>query len=174
LKVEALEAIYPEEFSLSLTGDVPVYTIKLVPDPSAEPEENHVSVALVCLIPASYPDADTLPVLTIEVLKGLSKRQADEIKEAADACAAENVGMASIFTVAECVREVRAPRNLVPQWASAGSSGLATCCCNPNAPPDTPLTPSTPSALTALMHPGYLNTPLSHKHSQLSGWRTTM
>ena len=114
LKVEALEAIYPEEFSLSLTGDVPVYTIKLVPDPSAEPEENHVSVALVCHIPASYPDADTLPALTIEVLKGLSKRQADEIKEAADASAAENVGMASIFTVAECVREVRAPRNLVP------------------------------------------------------------
>jgi len=77
-EVEALESIYPEEFSLDLNGAEPVYTIRLVPDPSAEEEENHVKVALQCKIPAGYPEE--LPVFEVEVLKGLSKKQADEVR----------------------------------------------------------------------------------------------
>ena len=76
-EVEALESIYPDEFSLNVDGTEPVYTIRLVPDPSADEEENHVKVALQCRIPAGYPDE--LPLFEVVVLKGLSKKQTDEV-----------------------------------------------------------------------------------------------
>jgi hypothetical protein len=101
-EIEALEAIYPEEFEQVDGATPPQYRIHLVPDPS-EDEENHISLYIICDIPADYPSIK--PLLTIEPKKGLSKKRCDEVLEIARAAATENLGMPCVFTIAEAVRE---------------------------------------------------------------------
>lgn len=114
---EALESIYPDEFEGDTSADdKAVYSLKLVPDQSAEPEVNHVSILLKCIISPSYPE--DVPSFEVEVLKGLSARQVEEIVAVADAAALENQGMASIFTVGEAVREWLVDHNIEGQDGS--------------------------------------------------------
>jgi hypothetical protein len=119
-EVEALESIYPDEFELDLTSDskLPKYRLKLVPDASAPEEENHVGATLICTIPSDYPSGDGLPAFEVEPFKGLGKKQCEEIIKIAEESALENQGMASIFTVAEAVREWLVDNNVAGQDGS--------------------------------------------------------
>jgi hypothetical protein len=53
MEVEALEAIYMEDFKK--TSEAPLtYEVHLLPNPPGE--ENHVEISMHCAIPAEYPD----------------------------------------------------------------------------------------------------------------------
>jgi hypothetical protein len=60
MEVEALEAIYMEDFKK--TSDTPLaYEVQLLPNPPGE--ENHVAISIHCVIPPEYPD--TVPQVWI-------------------------------------------------------------------------------------------------------------
>ena len=56
-----------------------------------------MSVWLVCSFPDNYP-AEVPPIIEIEIEKGLSKKQGEQLRDVAMACAAENVGSPVIYT----------------------------------------------------------------------------
>lgn len=113
-EVEALKAIYPEEFE-SLTSKPTTFKIHLVPNPGGS-GENHVGVALLCEFPETYPD--TVPVVKIEVEKGLGKKHSEELQELVNTRATENIGTPSIYVLAEAVREWLLDNNIAGQDGS--------------------------------------------------------
>jgi hypothetical protein len=62
-----------------------------------------VAVALVVEFPEEYPSV--LPIVSIEVEKGLGKKHADELRVMATEHAEANVGGPSIFVIAEAIKE---------------------------------------------------------------------
>ena len=116
---EALEAIYPEEFTvIEVEGeDLPTYSFHLVPDPTGDASSNHIEINLVCKLPTSYP-GDEPPIFEVQLVKGLSKKQAGEVRVVAEVTASENLGMASLFTVIESVREWLVDNNVAGQDGS--------------------------------------------------------
>lgn len=71
----------------------------------------------MCELPDTYP-SDTPPVLKIQIEKGLSTNQSEELKELADRVASENLGAPSIFAVAEAVKEWLVDNNIAGQDGS--------------------------------------------------------
>ena len=71
---------------------------------------------LICKVSLEYPDLP--PELSIEAVKGLSKKQCDDLLEIANRTAVENLGMPSIFTIAEAVREWLVDNNIAGQDGS--------------------------------------------------------
>lgn len=61
-------------------------------------------------MPVEYPE-NAIPDIVVKVVKGLSEVHADELKTLAVSTAEENIGMPSIFTVAECLKEWLADNN---------------------------------------------------------------
>jgi hypothetical protein len=82
-----------------------------------------VVISLVCEVPATYP-SESPPIFKIEIVKGLSANQADEVKEVADRIALENIGSPSIFAVAEAIKEWLVDNNIAGQ---DGSMYSGTC-----------------------------------------------
>jgi hypothetical protein len=76
-----------------------------------------VIVSLHCEFPPTYP-SESPPNLKIQVEKGLSANQGDEVKELADRVAQENLGAPSIFAVAEAVKEWLVDNNIAGQDGS--------------------------------------------------------
>ena len=68
-------------------------------------------------MPPTYP-SDTIPIISIQIEKGLSANQSDELKELADRVAQENIGAPSIFAVAEAVKEWLVDNNIAGQDGS--------------------------------------------------------
>ena len=114
-EIEALEAIYPDEFTL-IDSSPPCYKIHLVPDPNSDDNDNHVGIYLMVKIPLDYPNE--IPSFEIEIEKGLGKKQCDEIIDVAVNTATENIGIASTFAVAEAVREWLVDNNVAGQDGS--------------------------------------------------------
>ena len=114
-EIEALEAIYPDEFTL-IDSSPPGYKIHLVPDPNSDDCDNHVGISLMVKIPLDYPNE--IPSFEIEIEKGLGKKQCDEIMDVARNIATENIGIASTFAVAEAVREWLVDNNVAGQDGS--------------------------------------------------------
>ena len=112
-EIEALEAIYPDMFTLVSKSPLQ-YTIKILPE--SEDGTNHVGVILVCNIPTSYPN-ECSPELTVQMDKGLTKVQMEELSQLAINTAAENMGSPCIFIVAEALRE----------WLGNNNIGKAVC-----------------------------------------------
>eukprot|EP01035_Chromulina_nebulosa_P022225 gene22225-28779_t len=97
-EIEVLSSIYPSEFELlppiansSLTN----FKIHLVP--ATTDGKHHVAVSLCCTLPVEYP-ADSVPILSIEIEKGLSSAQTEELQALAERVATENVGMPRLQT----------------------------------------------------------------------------
>jgi RWD domain len=63
-----------------------------------------VAVTLQVEFPEGYPN-DTVPILSIAPDKGLNKKQSDELLSLANGLASDNIGMPSIFVVAEGIKE---------------------------------------------------------------------
>eukprot|EP01036_Dinobryon_divergens_P028236 gene28236-37149_t len=89
-EIEVLSSIYPSEFELlppiansSLTN----FKIHLVP--ATTDGKHHVAVSLCCTLPVEYP-ADSVPILSIEIEKGLSSAQTEELQALAERVATEN------------------------------------------------------------------------------------
>lgn len=76
-----------------------------------------VAAALICELPSDYPTS-VPPILSIKVLKGLSVDRGDELLAVAQKCAEENIGLPSIFTIAELVKEWLIDNNIPGQDGS--------------------------------------------------------
>lgn len=74
-------------------------------------------MALVCEFPPDYPTTAP-PVLSIRVIKGLSVDRGDELLLMAEKIASENIGLPSIFTIAEGVKEWLIDNNIPGQDGS--------------------------------------------------------
>ena len=95
-EIEVLQSIFPSEFE-SISADS--FKIRLSPGD----DEVHVAVRLVVEFPPAYPSV--VPLITIEPEKGLGKRQIEEIQALGQKIIEENVGMPTIFMVAEGVKD---------------------------------------------------------------------
>lgn len=116
MEAEALAAIFDTAFEIRKSLQPFVWAIKLVPvdcgTNSAEEEaSNHVMVKLVATIPLDYPEV-SLPKLDLEIIKGLSQDNKDELLELANNEAEANSGMPIIFAVCEAVRSWLADNNV--------------------------------------------------------------
>ncbi|CAM9190369.1 unnamed protein product [Phaeothamnion confervicola] len=100
MEVEALEAIYMDEFAK--LSDTPLaWKVHVVPNPGGE--DNAVGVDFICEIPPEYPEV--VPSINIAVTKGLTPKQRELLLDLAEEKARENVGMVMGYSVAEAVRE---------------------------------------------------------------------
>lgn len=109
MELEALEAIYADAFSM--TSEKPLeWRIHLEPTEGGAGEVNHVGINFICRIPEQYPDE--APDVDVEVAKGLTPKQCEELVLLARTQAQENVGMAMGYTIAECLKEWLADNNV--------------------------------------------------------------
>lgn len=100
MEAEALAAIFDNHFAVE--EDTKRWSISLFPETDPE-AENHVGCKLLISLPSDYPEA--LPVLEIEILKGLAPEHEQELLDQANQEALANEGSPSIFSIAECLRE---------------------------------------------------------------------
>jgi hypothetical protein len=116
MEAEALAAIFDTAFEIRSSEQPFVWAVKLVPvdcggDADEEEAKNHIMVKLVAHIPLDYPEG-TLPRLDLEIIKGLSQDNKDELLRLADDEAEANAGMPAIFAVCEAVRSWLADNNV--------------------------------------------------------------
>jgi hypothetical protein len=116
MEAEALAAIFDTAFEIRISEQPFVWAVKLVPvdcggDADEEEASNHIMVKLVAEIPLDYPEV-TLPRLDLEIIKGLSKDNKDELLRLANDEAEANAGMPAIFAVCEAVRSWLADNNV--------------------------------------------------------------
>jgi len=114
-ELEALCAIYPDEFETVSTEPL-VLKVHLTPFSGDNTQENHVGVTLVCEIPEAYPEV--VPILCIEVDKGLGKKHKEELTELVNTRAQDNMGMPMVYVLAELVREWLIDNNIPGQDGS--------------------------------------------------------
>lgn len=131
-EIEVLSSIFPDELEVISTSPNSI-RINLQPNPTGQ-EENHgnisffysflsftklfivVAVSLLCTFPEEYPEC--VPSLDVEIKKGLGRKQVEELKIAIDNLALENVGMQSIFTIVEYIKEWLQDNNMPGQDGS--------------------------------------------------------
>jgi hypothetical protein len=116
MEAEALAAIFDTAFETHSSEQPFVWAVKLVPvdcGGNADEEEaaNHIMVKLVARIPLEYPEG-MLPELDIEIIKGLSQDNKDELLRLANDEAEANAGMPAIFSICEAVRSWLADNNV--------------------------------------------------------------
>jgi len=118
-EIEALQAIYVDEFEFVEGCDESTpplkFKIKLIPNPDGG--DNFVALDLICAMPEGYPE-ECGPEVTIEIKKGIGEKQKPEIEELIQAQATENIGMASMYVIAEAVREWLVDNNVQGQDGS--------------------------------------------------------
>ena len=114
-ELEVLVSIYPEECELISEVSPRSFKIHLVG--SSEPDQNHVAISLIFEMPVEYPTSIG-PKIDIEIEKGISKKQIEEIKTLANSIANENIGMPSIFTICEGIKEWLQDNNIPGQDGS--------------------------------------------------------
>ena len=87
-----------------------------------------VSAALICEMPSDYPSS-CAPIINLEVIKGLSLDRGDELKAVAVKVAEDNVGLPSVFTIAEAIKEWLVDNNIPGQDGSMYSGGRCSVVC---------------------------------------------
>jgi hypothetical protein len=103
MEAEALTAIFDECFEIVSSTQPFEWAISLWPEQHS-PEENHVGIKLIAKIPLDYPES-SLPELDIELLKGLTDEHKVKLLSLAKEEAEANLGLPSIFTICELLRE---------------------------------------------------------------------
>mmetsp|Transcript_21028 Transcript_21028/g.37728 ORF Transcript_21028/g.37728 Transcript_21028/m.37728 type:complete len:304 (+) Transcript_21028:44-955(+) len=116
MEAEALEAIFDTAFEIRSSDQPFVWAVKLVPidcggDADEEEVANHVMVNLIATVPLDYPEV-SLPQLDLEIIKGLSEDNKQELLQLANEEAEANEGMSAIFAVCEAVRGWLADNNV--------------------------------------------------------------
>jgi hypothetical protein len=76
-----------------------------------------VGVFIQFTLPADYPGS-VPPLMEMEVEKGLGKKHIEELREIINKTATENIGMPSVFTIAEAAREWLRDNNVAGQDGS--------------------------------------------------------
>jgi hypothetical protein len=75
-EIEVLESIYPDEFELISEADAAQPLVRLNLKPTEG--EAFVAIAMTCKMISTYPD-DSMPEISISVVKGLSAVHAEEL-----------------------------------------------------------------------------------------------
>ena len=115
MEAEALHAIFDQAFE-ALNSDQPFqWAVKLLPvdcggDEIEEEAQNFVGIRLLVTLPLDYPES--LPVLDIEIVKGLGDEQRLKLLDLAVNEAKNNEGMPAIFAICEVLREWLADNNV--------------------------------------------------------------
>jgi RWD domain len=103
MEAEALTAIFDQHFNIVNKAS---WTLDIYPetgDPSELDQLNHVACRLHVQLPSDYPE--TLPELTVKVIKGLADEHRDLLQDIANQEAEANMGGPSIFAIGEKLRE---------------------------------------------------------------------
>ncbi len=100
-ELEVLQSIYADEFSW--ISEPSNFAIILAP-PNDGDEEVHVQASLQVKYPDDYPSS-SIPEFELNALKGLSKKQIDEMHSLAISSSEEQQGMPSVFSVCEALKE---------------------------------------------------------------------
>ena len=128
-----------DEFAFEEGSDesTPPYRFRIKLSPNPDGENNHgdvltsllvllivieklfyiiylVALDLVCSMPNGYPE-ETLPDVSLDIKKGISDKQKPEVEELISTQAEENLGCASIYIIAEAVREWLVDNNVEGQ-----------------------------------------------------------
>lgn len=106
MEAEALTAIFDSHFEICSSSQPCQWSISLYPetgDPSELDELNHVACKLLATIPIDYPES--LPELSVEIVKGLADEHVTLLEDLAREEAEANHGVPSIFAVAERLKE---------------------------------------------------------------------
>ena len=114
-EIEVLQSIFPLEFELISNENEKSFKILL--NPTTDDNDNHVSVILICILPPNYPSSE-IPIMSIQVQKGLSNDQGSEILAIANTIALENISAPSIFTICEGIKEWLVDNNIEGQDGS--------------------------------------------------------
>lgn len=104
---EALASIYADDFSSKVApgeGSPVSLTIKIVPN-QGDTGPNHVGVLLHVTFSDDYPDVPPQMAIPHGDSFGLTEKQIPELVKLAASTAEENVGSASVYTIAERLRE---------------------------------------------------------------------
>lgn len=122
-ELEVLASIYPAECEVVSADARPrVLKIHLVPHAPGG-DENHVAIALVATLPPEYPSS-AAPQIGIEIEKGLGQKQRDELKVIAENTANVDIGMPTIFSICEALKEWLCDNNVPGQDGSMYSEML--------------------------------------------------
>jgi len=113
---EALASIYGSEGEFVAEGDR--LTVKVFPQQEAASAVNHVGVRLEVTLLADYP-AMAPPGIAVTSLKGLEAKQVAAVQALAEAAAIESLGMPSVYTVVERIREWLVENNTAANEGSA-------------------------------------------------------
>merc|ERR1712238_406949 len=109
----ALEAIFDTAFE-SISSSPPFqWSVKLFPEDGEEGEQspdNHVGAKLIATIPEEYPEC--LPLLEVQILKGLAEEQRKILLALSNEEAKANEGMSAIFSICETLRSWLADNNV--------------------------------------------------------------
>lgn len=104
MELEALEAIFAEDYELQSSSPERVVRLRLQPVPGDEgDEESLVVIDATFRLPAAYPDV--APAMTVEPVRGLTAKHCAPLLELASASAEVSLGMPLIFSVAEALKE---------------------------------------------------------------------
>jgi len=98
MELEALMAIYMDDFQMV---DEDHFIISLVPNPGSE--DDIVGVEMEVKYTAGYPQE--APILHLKSKKGVTKSQCVELEEKIKTQAADSLGTAMIFTLAQTVKD---------------------------------------------------------------------
>eukprot|EP00521_Asterionellopsis_glacialis_P015069 CAMPEP_0195290838 /NCGR_PEP_ID=MMETSP0707-20130614/6548_1 /TAXON_ID=33640 /ORGANISM="Asterionellopsis glacialis, Strain CCMP134" /LENGTH=324 /DNA_ID=CAMNT_0040351019 /DNA_START=45 /DNA_END=1019 /DNA_ORIENTATION=+ len=119
MEAEALTAIFDKAFTIVKAEQPFEWMVKLVPIDTGEDDDdedddhnnnndpdtqNHVMIHLKITVPLNYPEME-LPILDIDILKGLSLENKEELLHMAREEAQNNEGMPSIYAICEVLRE---------------------------------------------------------------------
>ena len=73
-----------------------------------------MALDLVCCLPEGYPE-EVPPEVNIDIKKGITEKHKPEVEELIRSQAEENLGCASIYIIAEAVREWLVDNNVEGQ-----------------------------------------------------------
>ncbi|MES1910786.1 MAG: hypothetical protein MHM6MM_003318 [Cercozoa sp. M6MM] len=102
LELESLAAIFDEKFTAD--SDKGGFTCDVFPFEDDDPEENHVGAKLVVRFGSAYPEGRP-ESLKIDSIRGLNQSSVAALMQAAETAMEENEGMASMYAVAEALKE---------------------------------------------------------------------
>jgi len=106
MEAEALTAIFDTAFEVTKSDQPFEWSVSLYPidthDEVERDEVNHVACKLKVEVPSDYPDA--LPVMDVEILKGLSEEHREKILTIANEEAEAYMGMPAVYAVCEAIR----------------------------------------------------------------------
>jgi len=103
LELEALNSIYPEEFTL-IESDPCCFQVSIACDPEkSEDEDCRVCATLQFTYVDTYPD--DAPVIDVPSYEGMDDSDVENLREFLEQEAQENLGMAMVFTIVSAAQE---------------------------------------------------------------------